>query len=284
MAAISNTLLTLLKPGDRVVSVKDTYGGTNKIFTEFLPHWNVNVHLCDTTDHDAIEAEIRKGRPSSIWRRRRIRRSRSLDFSGWPRPVMRLGAIVVADNTFATPINRNPLALGVDLVLHSATKFLGGHADALGRDRLRIEGADRAAFIIFARSTARRLTRCRAYLLLRGMKTLHLRIRQQNESAHEDRAFSSVQHPSVEQRVLSRPGSDPGHDDRRRQMRGFGGMLSFALRRRIRRVKAFLPKLQLAQSPGESRLGRRRSSVRRRRPAMSNALRRSGRRWAFPRR
>src|SRR6185437_4902844 len=220
MAAISNTLLTLLKPGDRVVSVKDTYGGTNKIFTEFLPHWNVNVQLCDTTDHDAIEAEIRKGAAVVYLETPTNPTLKVLDLQRLARAAHAAGAIVVADNTFATPINCNPLALGVDLVLHSATKFLGGHADALGG----IVCGSKALIgriYHYREINGATLDPMSAYLLLRGMKTLHLRIRQQNESALKIAGFLQSQ-ASVERVFYPGLESDPGHAIARRLMRGFG--------------------------------------------------------------
>ena len=132
MAAISNTLFTLLSPGDRIVSVKDTYGGTNKIFTEFLPRFQVDVTLCDTDDHAQIEAAIAPGCRVVYLETPTNPTLKVLDIARLAAAGHAAGAVVVADNTFATPINQLPLQLGADLVLHSATKFLGGHADALG--------------------------------------------------------------------------------------------------------------------------------------------------------
>jgi cystathionine gamma-synthase len=132
MAAISNTLFTLLSPGDRVVSIKDTYGGTNKLFCEFLPRFQIKVELCDTTDHNQIEAAVAKGCRVLYIESPTNPTLKVVDIARLTRAAGRVGALVVVDNTFATPINQNPLALGADLVLHSATKYLGGHADALG--------------------------------------------------------------------------------------------------------------------------------------------------------
>ena len=132
MGIISSTLFALLLPGQKVVSVKDTYGGTNKIFTEFLPRINVNVALCDTTDHEAIEDEIERGCDLLYLETPTNPTIKIIDLARLSKAGKNKGATVVVDNTFATPINQLPLDLGADLVLHSATKFLGGHADALG--------------------------------------------------------------------------------------------------------------------------------------------------------
>lgn len=244
MAAISNTLFALLSPGDRVVSVKDTYGGTNQLFLNFLPRWNVDVTLVDTTDHDAIEAATRAGCDLLYLETPTNPTLKVLDLSRLAAAAKRVGATVVVDNTFATPMNTNPLAFGADLVLHSATKFLGGHADALGGvvcgSRELVE-----RIYHYREITGATLDPTAAYLLLRGMKTLHLRVRQQNESALKIARFLES-HPFV--RSVYYPGleSNEGHAVAARQMRGFGGVLSFTLRGDFETVKAFLPRLRLA--------------------------------------
>ena len=132
MGIISSSLFALLSPGDRVVSVKDTYGGTNKLFTDFLPRFKIDVTLCNTTDHQALESEIAKGCKVLYLESPTNPTIKVIDLARLAKAGRAAGALVVVDNTFATPINQNPLELGADLVLHSATKFLGGHADALG--------------------------------------------------------------------------------------------------------------------------------------------------------
>jgi cystathionine gamma-synthase len=244
MAAISNTLFTLLSPGDRVVSVKDTYGGTNKIFTEFLPRFHVQVALCDTTDHEQIEAEIAAGCRVVYLETPTNPTLKVVDIARLAEAGHHAGAVVIADNTFATPINQSPLALGADLVIHSATKFLGGHADALGGV---VCGDARLVGQIYhyREITGAALDPMAAYLLIRGLKTLHLRIRQQNESAlkiarwlQEQPAVAAVFYPGLETHVH--------HDIARRQMRGFGGVLSFMLRGGFEAVKQVLPRLRFA--------------------------------------
>lgn len=132
MAAISNTLATFLVPGDRIVSIKDTYGGTNKIFSEFLPRQQIEVHLCDTGNMAEMEKEINKGCEILYLETPTNPTVKITDIERMAKAGKEAGALVIVDNTFATPMNQRPLALGADLVIHSATKFLGGHADALG--------------------------------------------------------------------------------------------------------------------------------------------------------
>ena len=151
------------------------------------------------------------------------------------------------DNTFATPINQNPLALGADLVLHSATKFLGGHADALGG--VIVGRKDLVDQIYHYREiNGATLHPMAAYLLLRGMKTLALRIRQQNESALKIAQFLEA-HPAIEQVFYPGLASHSGHAIAQKQMRGFGGMLSFMLKENsFDAVRRFLPRLKLAHA------------------------------------
>src|SRR5215213_8581792 len=122
MAAVSDTLFALLKPGDRVVSVKDTYGGTNKIFLEFLPRAGVEVKLCDTTDPDAVAEEVGGGCEVLYLESPTNPTLKLVDIGRLSEAGREAGAVVIVDGTFATPINQSPLALGADLVLHSASK------------------------------------------------------------------------------------------------------------------------------------------------------------------
>jgi cystathionine gamma-synthase len=244
MAAISNTLFALLGPGDRVVSIKDTYGGTNKLFTEFLPRFQIQVSLCETDDHESIEAAITQGCRMVYLETPTNPTLKVVDIARLARAGHAVGAIVVADNTFATPINQNPLELGVDLVIHSATKFLGGHADALGGV---VCGNTTLVQQIYhyREITGASLDPMAAYLLLRGMKTLHLRVRQQNENAFKIAQWLQTQ-PHIA--AVYYPGleSHPNHKIATRQMRGFGGVLSFMLEGGFSAVKTFLPALELA--------------------------------------
>ena len=227
MGIISSVLFALLAPGKRVVSVKDTYGGTTKIFTEFLPRYNVEVALCDTTDHEAIEAEIAAGCDLLYLETPTNPTIKLMDLKRLSQAGKKAGAVVVVDNTFATPINQQPLALGADLVLHSATKFLGGHADALAGV---VCGSRELIDTIYhyREINGATLDPMSAYLILRGMKTLALRIERQNSNAMEIARHLSA-HPRI--RKVFYPGleSHEGHEIAKKQMKGYGAMLSFML-------------------------------------------------------
>jgi cystathionine gamma-synthase len=244
MAAVSNTLFALLAPGDRVVSVKDTYGGTNVVFQDFLPRIGIHTELCDTTDHEQIEAAVAQGCDVLYLETPTNPTLKVTDIARLAAAGHAAGATVVVDNTFATPINQNPLALGADLTLHSATKYLGGHADVLGGV---ICGApDLVQKVYHYREiTGAALDPMAAYLLIRSMKTLALRVGRQNESALRIAQWLEAQ-PAVS--VVNYPGlaSHPQHEIAARQMRGFGGMLSFGLEGGFEAVKRVLPRLRLA--------------------------------------
>lgn len=244
MAAISNTLSTFLLPGDRIVSIKDTYGGTNKIFTEFLPRQQIDVVLCETGNHAVIEEEVAKGCKILYLETPTNPTVKITDIERMAKAGRHAGALVIVDNTFGTPINQNPLSLGVDLVIHSATKFLGGHADALGGV---VCGSHELVEKIYHYREINGATMdpMAAYLTLRGMKTLHLRVRQQCSNAMDLAKYlqtkelvEAVYYPGLE--------THPHHEIAKKQMKDFGGMLSFAVKGGVDTVRDLLPKLQYA--------------------------------------
>jgi cystathionine gamma-synthase len=244
MAAISATLFTFLRPGDRVVSIKDSYGGTNKLFGEFLPSFGIEATLCDTGDFAQVEAEFERGCRLLYLESPTNPTVKVVDIERLAKAAHAVGALVAVDNTFATPINQNPLQLGADLVLHSATKYLGGHADALGGAACGSQTlVDKLQH--FREINGAALSPMDAYSLLRGMKTLALRIERQNQSAlaiarwlQAQRCVEQVNYPGLE--------THPHHDVARRQMRGFGGMLSFSVRGGLEAIRLILPRLRYA--------------------------------------
>src|SRR5271155_1949491 len=244
MAAISGTFFALLRPGDRVVSIRDSYGGTNKLFTEFLPAFGIEVRLCATTDFAQLEAEVARGCKLLYLETPTNPTVKIVDIARLARAAHAVDALVAVDNTFATPINQNPLELGADLVLHSATKYLGGHADALGGAACGSQSLIKTLFH-FREINGAALAPMDAYHLLRGMKTLALRVDRQNDSALTIARWLQRQ-PAVEQ--VNYPGLETHqhHDVAKKQMRGFGGMLSFTVAGGLDAIKTFLPKLRFA--------------------------------------
>ncbi|MFO7653788.1 MAG: cystathionine gamma-synthase family protein [Candidatus Krumholzibacteriia bacterium] len=244
MAAISNTLFALLEPGKRVVSIRDTYGGTSRIFLEFLPRFGVRVALAPTGDHDALETAIGEGCDLLYLKTPTNPTLKILDIERLAAAGRAAGAVVVVDNTFATPVNQRPLALGADLVVHSATKFIGGHSDAMGGVLCGRADLVREVFR-FREINGASLSPPVAYFLIRSLKTLELRVQRQNENAlglarflRDHPAVDRVFHPGLE--------DDPGHAVARRQMSGFGGLVSFSLSGDLDDVRRFLPRLRYA--------------------------------------
>jgi len=227
MAGISNTLFSLLKPGDRVVSIKDSYGGTSRIFLEHLPRINVDVTLCETSDMEELEREVAAGCRLLYLESPTNPTMKVMDIARLAAAAHKVGAIVVCDNTFATPVNQRPLALGADLVVHSATKYLAGHSDAMcglvcGRKDL-----VRTVFE-YREITGATLHPDSAYMVLRGMKTLELRVSRQNESAMRLATWLEG-HLKIYRVFYPGLASHEGHQVASKQMSGFGGMLAFEL-------------------------------------------------------
>ncbi len=244
MAAISNTLSTFLEQGERVVSIKDTYGGTSIIFLEFLPKCGVEVTLCDTSDHEKIEEEVKKGCKVLYLESPTNPTLKILDLARLIKVAHEAGAMVVVDNTFATPINQQPLALGADLVLHSATKYLGGHSDAMGGVVCGKKDLIQQIFH-YREINGASLHANSASVLSRGISTLELRVLRQNENAMKLAEYLE-NHQKIEKVFYPGLESHPGHKIAKSQMSGFGGVLSFSLKGGFDNVKTFINNLEFA--------------------------------------
>ncbi len=252
MGAI-NTVLNLLKTGDHVVCGNDVYGGTFRILTKVYRQYGIETSFVDTRDPAAVAAAWR---PSTrlLWLETPTNPLlRLCDIRALTRLARRLkGAVVAVDNTFATPCLQSPLALGADLAVHSTTKYLGGHSDTVGGaiavDRKDLR--DRLAFYQNAVGAVPGPMDC--FLVLRGTKTLASRMEIHERNAGRI-ARSLQRHPRV--RRVHYPGlaSHPQHALAKRQMRGFGGMISFELKGDLRRASRFVSSTRiftLAESLG----------------------------------
>jgi cystathionine gamma-synthase len=211
-----------------VLVPRDVYSGTRVLAREFLPELGIEPVFVDLTDLAAVRVALADG-AACVWVETPSNpRLEVSDIAAIAEAARAAGAIVACDNTFATPVLQNPLALGADVVMHSTTKYLGGHSDVMG-------GA-----LVFARRDAlhERVTHRRhltgatlapfnAWLILRGIRTLHVRVAQHCRNAGAIAAFLAA-HPKVARVHYPGLAGDPGHAVARRQMRDFGGMLSFA--------------------------------------------------------
>lgn len=200
--------------------------------------------MCETNDHEEIEEEIKKGCNLLYLETPTNPTMKVNDIARLTKVAHDVGAIVMVDNTIATPINQNPIKQGADLVVHSATKYLGGHADAMGgilcgQQELIDKVYD------YRMITGAPLDPTAAYSLIRGLKTLQLRIQRQNENAYEIANYLK-KHPLVEKVFYPGLEDDSEHELAKKQMSGFGGMLSFSIKGGMKTVNAFLPHLKYA--------------------------------------
>jgi len=245
MAAISNALFANLNPGDRVIVGKDTYGGTSKIFLEFLPQFDIEVSFCDTTDLDAFEQEINQKCNLLYLETPTNPTLKIQDIEVLSNIAKEKDSLVVVDNTLATPINQNPLMLGADIVIHSATKFLCGHSDALGGlvcgNKEIIE-----KIYHFREINGACLDPHPAYMILRGMKTLALRMERHNYNALELSKWLS-EHTQISKVFYPGYSDHKGYDLARKQMAGFGGVLSFSIKDEST-IPKFISNLQFAHA------------------------------------
>ncbi len=242
MGAITATVLSLLRSGDEVVALAGLYGGTTDLLTDLLPRYGVRVREISVADARAPESVVGERTRLAIVESPTNPLLTVHDLARWGQATDRAGAILLVDNTFATPINQNPLALGADLVVHSATKYLGGHSDlvagvVVGPERLisRIDskGYFGAAVDPFV-----------GFLLARGLRTLSLRVARQNENARA--VAEAIREHSAVTRVHYPGWGGPEEEAiAARQMRGRGGMLSVSLRGGVEAAERFLSRLRL---------------------------------------
>lgn len=228
MAAI-DTLLKTLKPGDHVVSTNDLYGGTYRLFTKVFATYGITFTFTDMSDPAEVAALITPD-TRLIWAETPTNPLLNIiDIAGLAALAREHGCLLGVDNTFATPYLQNPLDLGADLVMHSVTKYLGGHSDVvMGALVVNDDGlAERLAFLQNSAGAVPGPMDC--FLVLRGIKTLHVRMQRHCENGAEVAAFLS-EHPGVDRVYWPGLESHAGHAVAAAQMRDFGGMVSFTLK------------------------------------------------------
>ncbi|HEX3790207.1 MAG TPA: cystathionine gamma-synthase [Pseudonocardiaceae bacterium] len=228
MAASDVTLRATLRPGDHVVIPNDAYGGTFRLVDKVLSEWGIDNTPVALSDVDAVRAACR---PTTklIWCETPTNPLLGIaDIAALAGVAREVGARLVVDNTFASPYLQQPLDLGADVVLHSMTKYLGGHSDVVGGAMITSdeELAGKVAFL--QNSAGATLSPFDAWLTLRGIKTLAVRMERHSDNAERVVEFLS-QHPKV--RTVLYPGlaDHPGHEVAAKQMRRFGGMVSFTV-------------------------------------------------------
>jgi cystathionine gamma-synthase len=243
MAAITTTLATLLSAGDHLVMVSDCYHRTREFARTFLGRWGIDTALVPPGQPKALAAAIRPETRLIFSETPTNPYLRVLDLDALGGLARERDIITVVDSTFATPVNVRPLAHGVDLVVHSATKYLGGHNDLLA-------GVVAGGGLLLARIAAARGVMGSmgnphdAYLLLRGLKTLSLRVQRHNENGLRVARFLA-DHPAVCRVYYPGLPGHPEHDLARAQMAGFGGVVSFEIDGDFERTAHFVDRLRL---------------------------------------
>lgn len=244
MAAISTSIFAFLKKGMHVLAIRDLYGGTFGLLNKILPELGFSTDLVDTTDFGALERGVRKSTGIVYIESPTNPTLKLVDIARAAKLAHASGALLMVDNTFASPVNQNPLDLGADVVLHSATKYLNGHADLIAGAA--VASSDRIhAIKMTRREFGGTLDPLPAWLILRGMKTMAIRVREQNANAMALAEFLST-HRKVDE--VHYPGlkSHPQHQLAKKQMRGFGGMLSFVIKGANRDAMKFTESLKVA--------------------------------------
>ncbi len=227
--AAADAILKTLRPGDHMVVSGDIYGGNYRLFDQVYRPFGIESEYVDLTDPVAAEEAIRPGSKLMWVESPSNPLMRTVDIGRISEIAHAHGMDVVVDNTFATPYLQQPLELGADLVLHSTTKYLGGHSDVIGGAVCtnREDWAQRLAFQVKCTGAVPGPLDC--YLVLRGLKTLHVRMSRHCSNARHIAVFLAS-HPKVGHVHFPGLASDPGHQLARRQMRDFGGMMSFRLK------------------------------------------------------
>lgn len=246
MGAISTTLLSLLKPEDKIIVHRTLYGSSFNLVHNLLPKYNIKVHFADFRNIDDLIQKINN-------------KTRVIFFETPANPnldVINIQNIishknkditVVVDNTFATPYFQNPLTLGADIVVHSATKYIGGHGDALGG----IVIAKNEEYIHklkfdYMCELGNVLSPFNAWIFLRGLKTLALRMEKHQKNAielakylHNNKLIEQVIYPGLK--------SDKGYTIAKKQMLGFGGIINFTIKKDIKKIENFINNLQMCK-------------------------------------
>jgi cystathionine gamma-synthase len=226
--AAETTLLLTLRPGDHVLLADDVYGGTYRLLSRVLAPWGLAFETCDLTDPSAVRGAIRDD-TRFVWIETPSNPLlKIVDIEAVSEIAHERGAKVVVDNTFATPAAQRPLALGADVVVHSVTKYLGGHSDLIGGALVTSDPdlVEPLAFLVNAVGAVPGPMDC--YLALRGLKTLAMRMDRHAASAGAIAGFLQ-DHPKVNQVYYPGLRGHPGHDVAARQMSNFGGIVSFTL-------------------------------------------------------
>jgi len=250
--AATDALLHLLDAGDHVVHSDDVYGGTFRLFDKVFRRHGLSFTPVDASDPENVRRAMTP-RTRMVWLESPTNPMLKIaDLSAIAAIARAKGATSVVDNTFATPFFQRPLELGIDVVCHSTTKYLNGHSDVVGGAVLTSDAALHQRIQFLQNAVGGVPSPMDSFLVMRGLKTLHVRMERHQENAFRVARFLEG-HPQVERTTYPGLPSRPQHELARRQMSGFGGMLTFVIRGGLPAARAFLSSLRvfaLAESLG----------------------------------
>ncbi len=239
-SAATATLLHSLKPGDHVISSDDVYGGTYRQFNTVFAPMGIEFTFVDMTDVDTVAAAVRPGVTKLLWVETPTNPLlKVVDIAAMATIARDAMALCAVDNTFATPYFQQPLSLGATAVVHSTTKYIGGHSDVVGGAVVTSDEALANEIFRLQNSIGATPGPQDCFLQLRGLKTLHVRMRAHQENAKALAGFLS-EHAEVDAVIYPGLASHPGHEVASRQMSGFGGMVSFELTGDLARAERFV--------------------------------------------
>ena len=253
-------LRAVLAPGDHIVMGNDVYGGTHRLVNRVFVPWGVSLSTVELTDLDSVRRSIRPGTTKVLWIETPTNPLMKInDIAALSELAHEFGVLVVVDNTFASPYLQQPISLGADAVVHSTTKYLGGHSDVVG-GAVVVNDEELAAKVGFMQFGVGAVSGpLDAWLTIRGIKTLAVRLDRHSSNA-QSLAETLAEHPLVERVYYPGLPTHPGHELAARQMKAFGGMISVALAGGAPAARAFAEStelFQLAESLGgvESLIG-----------------------------
>lgn len=244
LAAI-DCVIKMLNPGDEVISTHDLYGGSYRIFKTIFEKYGLIFHFVDMTDVRNIQAKV-NAKTKMIWVETPTNPMMNIiDIQAAAEIARAAGAWLCVDNTFATPFLQSPLDLGADIVMHSVTKYLGGHSDVIMGALITKDEAIAQEIYRIQNSSGAVTAPMDSFLVLRGIKTLHLRMERHCFNG-EKVAHFLASHPRVDKVFWPGFTAHPNHDIAAKQMRGFGGMISFTLKgNHLEDALAVVKKVQL---------------------------------------
>ncbi len=251
--AATDAVIKLLQPGDEVVTGNDLYGGTYRLFTKVFEKFGIKFHFINMQDVSNIKAHINQN-TKLIWLETPTNPLMNIiDIGAVVGIAKKQNILVCVDNTFASPYLQNPLDFGADIVLHSATKYLGGHSDVIHGCLVINDAGLREKLYFIQKSCGAVPGPQDCFLVLRGLKTLHVRMDRHCENGEKIARFL-CKHPKVETVFWCGFEDHPGYEIAKKQMRGFGGMMSFELKNKnaeeVKRVLSSTKIFALAESLG----------------------------------